>query len=423
MKQALPAAARGKPLEIWFQDEARIGQKGTLTRIWARLGSRPPGPRDSRYEWAYIFAAVCPERATGAALVMPYANTEAMNLHLQEISRGVAPGAHAALIFDGAGWHTTDKLELPENITPVCLPPYLRPAEERWGEIAHYPDLINKYADRLIEMVRRAWSDHQSFQYVTGTSICLSCLLEAGRYDELQVLLATRRTKFWSWHRFGAEALVRQGLWEGAIAFAEGVRDTSNSRFEDNSIDLFCEDLLMQHGRTDEAYRKYGLRATRGTTNLAIYRALVRQYPDLDRRQILLDLIEIRGDKGKWFAAAKDEGFLDIALECAGTHGADPSTLVRAARDFGEAEPRFAASVALMAIGQLLGGGGYNPPLSDAEGAVAYLFTAAQRIGATGWARRELARLGQEPCSPGRELFQDTVRAALFHHDGINSAD
>ena len=154
---------------------------------------------------------------------------------------------------------------------------YLRPAEERWGEIAHYPDLINKYADRLIEMVRRAWSDHQSFQYVTGTSICLSCLLEAGRYDELQELLATRRTKFWSWHRFGAEALVRQGLWEGAIAFAEGVRDTSNSRFEDNSIDLFCEDLLIQHGHTDEAYRKYGLRATRGTTNLAIYRALVRR--------------------------------------------------------------------------------------------------------------------------------------------------
>ena len=84
---------------------------------------------------------------------------------------------------------------------------YLRPAEERWGEIAHNPDLINKYADRLIEMVRRAWSDHQSFQYVTGTSICLSCLLEAGRYDELQELLATRRTKFWSWHRFSDAVL------------------------------------------------------------------------------------------------------------------------------------------------------------------------------------------------------------------------
>ena len=300
---------------------------------------------------------------------------------------------------------------------------YLGPVEERWGEIVHYPDLINEYADRLIGMVRRAWSDHQSFQYVTGTSICLSCLLEAGRYDELQELLATQRAKFWPWHRFGAEALVRQGMWEAAITFAEGVRDTSNSRHGDNSIDRFCEGLLIQHGRADEAYQKYGLRAASGRTNLAIYRALARQYPDRDRRQILLDLIESRGDKGKWFAAAKDEEFLDIALECAGTYGADPSTLVRAARDFGEAEPRFAASVALMAIRQLMGGGGYNPPLSDVEGAVAHLFLAAERIGATGWARQELARLGREPCSPGREFFQVAVRAALLRRDGISSAD
>ena len=101
----------------------------------------------------------------------------------------------------------------------------------------------SQLTDRLIGMVRRAWSDHQSFRHVTGTSICLSCLLEAGRYDELQELLATRRTKFWSWHRFGAEALVRQGLWEAAIAFAEGVRDTSNSRHDDNSIDCFVRDF------------------------------------------------------------------------------------------------------------------------------------------------------------------------------------
>ena len=164
-----------------------------------------------------------------------------------------------------------------------------------------------EYEDRLIEMERRAWSDHQRFQHVTGTSICLSCLLEAGRYDELQELLAARRTKFRSWHRFGAEALVHQGLWEAAIAFAEGVRDTSNSRHDDNDINNFCEGLLIQHSRTDEAYRKYGLRAATGTTNLAVYRALARQYPDRDRRQILLDLIESRGDKSKWFAAAMDE--------------------------------------------------------------------------------------------------------------------
>ena len=212
---------------------------------------------------------------------------------------------------------------------------YLAPVEDRWGEIARYPDLINEYADRLIGMVRRAWADHKTFQHVIGTSICLSSLLEAGRYDELAELLATRRMKFWSWHRFGAEALVRHGLWEAAIAYAaEGVRSNTNPGYREISIDRFCEDLLIRHSRSDEAYRLYGLRAMSGTTNLAIYRSLVRAYPDRDHRQMLLDLIETRGDKGKWFAAAKDAGFFDIALDCAAMHNADPSTLVRAARDY-----------------------------------------------------------------------------------------
>ncbi len=60
MKEALPATANGKPIEVWFQDEARIGQKGTLTRLWARIGSRPRAPRDTRYEWAYLFGAGLP---------------------------------------------------------------------------------------------------------------------------------------------------------------------------------------------------------------------------------------------------------------------------------------------------------------------------------------------------------------------------
>ena len=86
---ALPPEARGKPLEIWFQDEARIGQQGTLTRVWARRGTRPSAPRDTRYKWAYIFGAVCPERAAAAALVMPFADTQAMNEHLAEIAKTV----------------------------------------------------------------------------------------------------------------------------------------------------------------------------------------------------------------------------------------------------------------------------------------------------------------------------------------------
>ena len=98
---------KGKPVEIWFQDEARIGQKNGIVRQWARRGTRPRQPADQRYKSAYLFGAICPARGTGAALALPFADTEAMQLHLDEISRHVAPGAHAVLLLDRAGWHTT----------------------------------------------------------------------------------------------------------------------------------------------------------------------------------------------------------------------------------------------------------------------------------------------------------------------------
>ena len=105
--------------------------------------------RDTRYQWAYLFGAVCPDRGVGAGLVMPYANTEAMNRHLEEIGKAVAPGAHAALILDGAGWHDSQDLVMPQNITPIILPPYspeLNPAENVWEYLRK-----NKLANRLYE--------------------------------------------------------------------------------------------------------------------------------------------------------------------------------------------------------------------------------------------------------------------------------
>ena len=98
-----------------------MGQQGTLTRIWAERGTRPRAPRDTRYTSGYIFGAVCPERAEAAALIMPHADTSAMNAHLCEIARTVAAGAHALLILDGAGWHGSAKLEVPDNITLLKL--------------------------------------------------------------------------------------------------------------------------------------------------------------------------------------------------------------------------------------------------------------------------------------------------------------
>ena len=71
----------------------------------------------------------------GAALVLPSCNTDAMNLHLVEISRTVAPGAHAVMLVDQAGWHMTDALIIPDNISIIPLPakcPELNPVENTW---------------------------------------------------------------------------------------------------------------------------------------------------------------------------------------------------------------------------------------------------------------------------------------------------
>lgn len=99
VKTTLP---RGTPIEVWFQDEGRIGQKNKITRHWARRGTRPSAPKDQRTQSAYIFGAICPAYGKGAGLVLPFCNTAAMALHLAEISRAIEPGAHGVLLMDQA---------------------------------------------------------------------------------------------------------------------------------------------------------------------------------------------------------------------------------------------------------------------------------------------------------------------------------
>ena len=111
----------------------RIGQRGTQTRIWARKGTRPRVVRQQQSESAYIFGAVCAQRDAAVGLVLPYANTKTMALHLQEISQAVPSGRRAVLILSQAGWHTTPKLPQFTNITLLPLPagsPELNSAEQ-----------------------------------------------------------------------------------------------------------------------------------------------------------------------------------------------------------------------------------------------------------------------------------------------------
>lgn len=160
----------GTPIELWWQDEARVGQKNTITRRWAKRGTRPSAPKDQRTKSAYIFGAICPKAGKGAALVMPRCDTEAMNLHLVEISKAVAPGAHAVLLLDQAGWHTTAKLAVPANITLLPLPPRcpeLNPQENVWQFIRNnwlsnrvfqsYADILDHCCDAWNKLVDQPW--------------------------------------------------------------------------------------------------------------------------------------------------------------------------------------------------------------------------------------------------------------------------
>ena len=128
----------GGRVEVWFQDEARIGQKNSLTRVWGQTGSRPVAPKDLGFASAYVFGAVSPSEGKAAALIMPICNTVAMNHHLCEISSQIAADAHAVVILDGASWHKSHGLMVPSNITLLALPPYspeLNPIERVWHHL------------------------------------------------------------------------------------------------------------------------------------------------------------------------------------------------------------------------------------------------------------------------------------------------
>ena len=168
-------AVGGKSLEIWFADEARVGQKNKITRRWAKRGTRPAAPKDQRTASAYIFGAICPAEGKGVGLVLPRCTTAGMTLHLKEIAQAglpfaVAPGAHALVLVDQAGWHQSKRLVVPANITLVLIPskaPELNPVENIWQYMREnwisnriftsYGDILDHCCEAWNKLTDRPW--------------------------------------------------------------------------------------------------------------------------------------------------------------------------------------------------------------------------------------------------------------------------
>ncbi len=150
-------------VSVWFQDEVRAGQQGTLSTVWDDTGSRPTRVKQTEYQWVYLFAAVDPLTGRNSAMLAPHADTHYMNEHLRFIGEAAAAGEHVVLVLDGAGWHTSKALRVPANVTLLHLPPYspeLNPAERPWRTLRQ--DYLSNRAfadyDELFDEVKAAWN-------------------------------------------------------------------------------------------------------------------------------------------------------------------------------------------------------------------------------------------------------------------------
>jgi hypothetical protein len=122
--EAVAVAHPDKRIELWFEDEMRVGLKGRTGHRWWVRGERPRGLRQQGYEWAHLSGAVRPATGEDFALVLPEVSTAAMQVFLDRFAATLASGVHVAMVLHRAGWHGARHLAVPPNITLVPLPPY-----------------------------------------------------------------------------------------------------------------------------------------------------------------------------------------------------------------------------------------------------------------------------------------------------------
>jgi transposase len=140
-----------------FEDEARFGRINSPNKCWTD-GERPVVYNQIVREYTYVYSAICPFDGTMDSLIIPYANSGCMSIFLDEVSR-----RHADKIIimfgDGASWHTSGILKIPENIVLLKLPAYspnLNPVENIWDELREkwfcnwYFDSLDEVDDRLM---------------------------------------------------------------------------------------------------------------------------------------------------------------------------------------------------------------------------------------------------------------------------------
>lgn len=256
--------------------------------------------------------------------------------------------------------------------------PYIELLLEYWGELCRTPELASHWADELAIPLKLSWAEDRKrgFSLFKGTAACLSALCAAGRYHEVLALLDLAPYKYWYYRQWGVKALASMGKQAEALRYAEDSRGINEPV---GAIAAACEQILLNSGLTDEAYRRYAIEANQKTTYLATFRAIAKKYPHKAAKEILSDLVASSpGNEGKWFAAAKSAGLYPEAIELANRTPCDPKTLSRASRDLRGPEPLFAVEAGVAALRWLVEGYGYEITGLDVREAFDFTMEAAR---------------------------------------------
>ena len=163
-----------------FQDEAGFGRINKPKYCWCEKGIRPSVPCHHIREYRYVYGAVEPLTGESCFVVMPYCNTESMNMFLEELSN-TFPRDKIILVCDGAAWHKSGSLRIPENIELVFIPPYtpeMNPIEQIWKEIRKRGfknevfHTLQKVVDRLCDTICSL--SNETIKSITGRDWILS---------------------------------------------------------------------------------------------------------------------------------------------------------------------------------------------------------------------------------------------------------
>ena len=217
--------------------------------------------------------------------------------------------------------------------------PYIEELGDYWGDLCANAECASQWADEFRPSVEQV-SQASGYAHFKGSSAYLSSLFAAGRYEELLSTLEKPYFSGWWYRQWGVQAMLALDRKADALRYAEDSKKIINTPL--SAVAKVCEGILLSSGLQEEAYNRYALDANQGTTYLATFRGLVKKYPHKPPEDILSDLVASEpGSEGKWFAAAKDEGLFDMAIEIVNKSPADPRTLIRACRDYRLSEIKF----------------------------------------------------------------------------------